>query len=470
MGFFPPQPAVAASTAIRIVIFERERMKYAVVLLIGLTTILPGQARPDAAAAQGGQPRRSAEGAQAGLVRADGRALADAGGPFNALGATLFWGAWGYKADRPRLERNLEALRAAGIDYVRVLGSVGGSSWEDRQTDPQWSDYDSIIAGMTDLAYDRYGLRVQWTIFGGAPFTPAGAVREALVDRFAAMARGREHKILAFEIANEAWHNGFRGADGLAELRRLGKRLSSKTTVLVSLSAPANGAACATYAGAGADAMTVHYQRGFGREGPFAPVVRPWTFLSEHAADCRDQLPSLILNNEPIGPESSVEQDDSPSRIGASYVMTFLAGNASYVFHAGPGIRGGGAADVSSKLRRHAHFDELPSFAAIAASLKAAKAYLPPGLANWTRHESATANAPIRILEGMYLASKGSDFVALVTDVQHPIVLRARENTSIDVRQISTGKLQKRLTLSSVKDSTLAVAEPVVLIGQRMPR
>ena len=56
--------------------------------------------------------------------------------------------------------------------------------------------------------------------------------------------------------------------------------------------------------------------------------------------------------------------------------MTFLAGNAAYVLHAGPGIRGGGAADVSSTLRRHAHFDELPSFKPIVAALAGAKQYL----------------------------------------------------------------------------------------------
>ena len=32
--------------------------------------------------------------ARSGQVRADGRAVADAAGPFNALGATLFWGGW----------------------------------------------------------------------------------------------------------------------------------------------------------------------------------------------------------------------------------------------------------------------------------------------------------------------------------------------------------------------------------------
>src|SRR5688500_13150054 len=205
-------------------------MKSTAVLLIGLIAVdTVGSIRlraPGAAArarAYGATARQSA-----GAVRAEGRAVADAAGPFNALGAILFWGTWAYKSDRARLERNLKVLSAAGVDYVRVLGSVGGTSWEDRETDPRWSDYDAIIAGMTDLAYDRYGLRVQWTLFGGAPFTPAGPAREALVDRFAQLSKGREHKIFAFEIANEARSNGFGGPEGVAELRRLGQRLNDQ--------------------------------------------------------------------------------------------------------------------------------------------------------------------------------------------------------------------------------------------------
>jgi len=99
-------------------------MRSLIIVLIGLSALEPASV----------QTRRAA--ARTGSIRVQGRAVADAAGPFNALGATLFWGAWAYKSDRPRLERNLESLSAAGIDYVRVLGSVGGASWKDRQADP----------------------------------------------------------------------------------------------------------------------------------------------------------------------------------------------------------------------------------------------------------------------------------------------------------------------------------------------
>lgn len=399
-----------------------------------------------------------------GAVRAQGRAVADQRGPFNALGATLFWAAWGYNSDRARLERNLATLSEAGFDYVRVLGSVGGPGWTDRTVDPRSDDYDAVVAGLTDLVYDRYGMRTQWTVFGGAPFTPAGAVRARLIDRFAKLAKGREHKIFAFEIANEARSTGFSGPEGIAELRRLGKRLNDQTSVLVALTAPSVSAACETYAGAGADVATFHYERSFGREGPLRPLRRPWSYPAAYDVKCRGELPQVVFNNEPIGPESSVRQDADPSRIAAGFVLTFLARNAAYVLHAGPGIRGGGAADRA--IGRHASFDELPSFNGIAAALAAAKQYLPAGLANWRRHEPNSATAPLYGPDRVYAASSEQRFVALVLGTGKTMTLRSRGKWSIDLRQAATGKTLRRLQVGANESLTLPAHDALILIGR----
>jgi hypothetical protein len=456
--------AARAGAPGRIVICERERMKKvagrfraaSVIILIGLFGV---ESTPLAQKARREPPR--------GPVRVDRRAVADADGPFNALGATLFWGAWGYKFDRARLERNLAVLSDAGVDYVRVLGSVGGASWEDRQTDPRWTDYEAIVTGLTDLAFDKYGMRVQWTLFGGAPFTPPGPAREALVDRFAKIARGREHKIFAFEIANESRSTGFAGSEGVEELRRLGARLKKQTPVLVALSAPVTGAECATYAGAGVDVATMHYERGFGVESPLRPLLGPWTYPAAYDRECRGQLPKVVFNNEPIGPESSVREDDDPARIAAAYVLTFLANNAAYVLHAGPGIRGGGAADLGRSPRRHANFDELPSFKAIVTALTAARKYLPAGLANWTRHEPRAPTAPIQGYDHAYAASSGQDFIVVITGVDKATTVRTRAASSIDVRGPSTGRILEHLELSAGETFTLKGAGPLVLVGRR---
>jgi hypothetical protein len=279
------------------------------------------------------------------------------------------------------------------------------------------------------------------------------------------MARGREHKIFAFEIANEGSSNGFPDAEGIAELRRLGGRLNRQTSVLVALSDPSSTTMCELYAGSGADVITLHYSRSFGAKGPLQPLLAPWSSKSADAG-CTGKMPSVIFNNEPIGPESSVQQDDNPARILAAYVMTFLAGKAAYVFHAGPGIRGGGKADVDGELRRHAHFDELPTFSRIAAGFTAAKEYLPAGLANWQRHGPDSAKAPITGFERLYSASSGSDFVVLAIGLDAPVKVVANVTGSLDIRNAETGRTVERVEITAGQRFALPAGEAFVLIGR----
>ena len=410
--------------------------------------------------------------ARHGIVKKNGHAVADDDGPFNALGASLFWGAWGYKFDRLKLEENLAALQSAGVDYVRVLGSVGPGGWTNRYTDVKWDDYSAVIAGFTDLAYDKYGIRTQWTIFGGSPDTPSGAKRQQVVDQFLAMSKGREHKLFAFEIANESWQNGFEGTKGQAELRALGKRLASGTNVLVALSAPNTGTVCSIYADSGVDAATMHYERKFGADDVsgfhFRPVRQPWGYPDEYDLNCKKKLPEVVFNNEPIGPESSVDTDDQPLDMALGYVVTFIARNAAYVFHAGPGIRGGGPEDLSRG--RHANYQDLPKWNQYVTALKAAKDYLPKGIANWSKQNAQWPGAPFIGFDKAvsrddivraYAATTDSQFIVAVLGIKRPVTVQPRWNSHIDVIDPANGKilahLDKKANESFVVDHTPAV-------------
>jgi hypothetical protein len=277
-----------------------------------------------------------------GVPHLEGRALVDDQGPFLGLGATMMWAAWGYKHDRARLEANLQYLADHGFNYIRALGTVGDPNgpdyWDDREIDPNWPDYPEVIAGLTDLAYDTYGLRMEWTLIGDGQFSvPTFESRQALVQTFLTMAAGREHKILHFEIANESWQNGFGGEQGLADLRALSQMMKDQSPNLVAASAPPS-ATCdeslAIYAGDVADIATMHFDRDIAKvDGAWRPVRQPW----EHQL-CAG-LP-VGSNNEPIGPGSSVAEDQDPQRLVAGAIATYVSGLPLHVYHTRAGIRG----------------------------------------------------------------------------------------------------------------------------------
>lgn len=370
-----------------------------------------------------------------GPVRLEGRALADAAGPWNALGATLFWALWGERHDPARLEANLAYLAAHRVDYVRILGMVGSESWADRAIDPAASDYWAMVDRLFDRL-DRHGLRAQVTIFADAQHVmPDATARRQFAAAWADHANRHREQIVAIEIANEYWQNGFGGPDGTEHLRALGTQVAAATAIPVALSSATGvpGDWCRLYAGAaGIDVATVHYDRNTGPpDGPWGPVRQPWRYPAGFDDACRGRLPAAVISNEPIGPQSSVAADDDPRRLALAYATTFISGGAAYVFHAGPGIRGGGAADAARG--RAANFFDLA--AASLNAIQSVAAILPPGLANWTREDAPGASAPWDgIDEAMargdllaaHAASSGEQFVAVLLDVVRPHAVVAR--------------------------------------------
>jgi len=373
---------------------------------------------------------------RSGTVHARERVFADDEGAFLALGTTLFWALWGYEHDRDRLGRNLAAASYAGVDYVRVLAIVGPDGWRDRTVDPRDAGWPRRIGALTDWAYGAYGLRVQWTIFGGVETTPTEADRRTAVDRLAAALAGREHKLFGVEIANEGWQNGFPGASGQRELKRLAARVRQRYPGLLATTAPRTadcGSQTAWYSDSPATFVTLHLPR----------EARQWDVIREASHDgrlsCRG-VPAAYASNEPIGPYSSVRDDGDPLRLAMSAALSWVSGMGAYVLHTGPGIRGGGAED--RREGRPANLWETDNWGAITAALACVRFTLPPDVPNWTRKRDSARDHPFetRAVAGRGPAIRhhpaavdGRRFVTLPLGIEHPVRLVAREPMRVRV-------------------------------------
>jgi hypothetical protein len=386
-----------------------------------------------------------------GPVRLNDHSLEDDHGRFNALGATMFWAAWGYRHDRPRLDAALAYLAANGFHYIRALGVVGDpdgpDSWDGREIDDAWPDYDAVIAGLTDLAWDQHGLRVEWTLIGdGDVSVPSDAERHALADRFLAMAETRREKIIMFEIANESYQNGFSGDDGVAKLRELTIYLRDRTDILVAASAPYSqdcGDVVDVYGGGIADLATIHFDRTNNDvEGNWRPMRMPWTY-----EDCTEPLP-VGSNNEPVGPGSSVTSVNDVPPLVAAPLVTWVSGLPLHVFHSRAGVRGEDGFAFSDMAGADAQGHLM--------------ALAPGDLASWSRHDCTDPEAPFRcfardggtwIADAMwpgladptggavrvYSASAGSEFFTVAIGIRDQLQLEARRGLAVEVIDPQTG-------------------------------
>lgn len=419
-----------------------------------------------------GEDAGAPDGERRGAIRIVDRAAVDDGGGFNALGTTMFWAVWGYNNDRARLEEHLRWLSARGFHYIRVLAEVGNDEpddyWSDRPSDPRWPDYDEVIAGLTDLAWNTYGLRIEWTIFGGTGFSPTEADRIALVDRVLAMTVGREAAIMMIEISNEGYHTGFEGSEGSAELRRLTEYVNDRTTIPVASTSwheDLNGF-CDLYRSSAADLATMHFDRNVStEEGQWGPVRQPWGYPLDFP--CADELPPAVSNNEPIGPYSSVATEFDPLRLVMSMAVTFVAGNAMYVYHTGPGITAGGHAGVERGIP--ANIWDVPDIEATVRGFQVMHDVLPAGVAGWERHNSAWAGYPFDANPDewvrAYAATSGNELVVLPIGMRNPVTMTARSAMTLRAIDPLNGETRMDYDLDAGESFVLPEAEALLLRG-----
>lgn len=377
-----------------------------------------------------------------GLVRASGRALRDDQGEFVALGYTHMWALWAYQNDRAKLERNLKFMKENGFDYIRALGVITkkritdpSQYWYNHQMYMEHPNYDADIAGLTDLVYDKYGMRVEWTIFGGfSDFTESD--KQVLIDKFIRMSKGREQKIIHFEIANELDHGpGF----GKESANKYLKYLQDRTDVLVAGSSPYGDDLCAElkkiHAGGAGDMYTWHFDRQSRLgDGYWRPTRQPW-----EAPYC-EGLPKIGSNNEPIGPNSSVAEDKDPMRLLMGALNTYVSGLPFYVYHTEAGVRG--------------NEEFINNYIPSTQSYKNMRSYLPMNLPNWTRENHHWAGHPFEVLGEIgyppehgsgavraYGAHAGVEFIVFPIGVRDYLDMKAKRKMMVQVYHPITGSL-----------------------------
>ncbi|MBM4784228.1 MAG: DUF4214 domain-containing protein [Archangiaceae bacterium] len=416
---------------------------------------------------------------RSGKVRLEGSSFADDQGKFNALGATYMSALWQYQNDRPRLERTLAELKANGVDYIRALGVVGDVNnpdyWDGREIDWKAPGYKEAVAGLTDLAYDTFGLRLEWTLIGdGQKNLPNERDRFGLVDTVLDVSRGREEKIMHFEIANEAWQNGFSGDAGAEQLKRLTKYMNDRTDVLVAASAP-DGSTPADvekiYAGGVADLATYHFDRDTTKtEGSWRPVRQPWEWQYLGGTN---GVPRVATNNEPIGPGASVASENDPLKLVSGAIVSHLSGLPGYVFHTRAGVRG------------DQEFASMPGLDAF----KAMKTYLPADLASWSHKNAHWADSPFKVyakddrgtlqadkmwpdLPGAtgavraYGAVNGDAFFVYPMGIKGSVTMEPRRDVEFDVIHPLTGAVVSHQQVRAGEQFTLSGSEAYVLKGR----
>lgn len=384
-----------------------------------------------------------------GLVRANGKGLVDDGGPFLTLACSFFWLLWGLKFDYPRTIRNLDWLKQRGVTAVRVLGSVDSANgWADRHIDPGWSDYADILDLMFRELRTR-GMRVIFCCFGDVTnATPTSMHRRAHVTRCVDAGLRSPGEVLYYTVSNEGI--GFIPKRDDPEIEQLAQLIRQRSPFLVNGVSDRETLTDTLHA-----AHTPRKITGDG--GMWEHTEQPYDL---HAT-------SLVASDqEPIGPESSVEEDDDALRNAAHALCCWVVGGSIYVCHPGAGIRGGGQADLDRG--RFANFYDQPTLDDMLAKMVRARDFLPRKIAEWrnVNHSDPSregrypfATGPLQPFDPRhwflktYANDNGQEFAGLFTGVHRDVPLQANRPTEVTVNDLQ----------GHVQTATLSPGQQVVV-------
>lgn len=396
-----------------------------------------------------------------GPVRIEEYSFVDGDGPFLGLGVSYFTALWRCKYDRPRLVQDLSFIAEQRFNYIRILSMVGYyPAWNGLEIAPAaflsktgkrveaWPDYWEQHRNLVDLAF-RYGLRTHITIFADAQLMPdKKARREHMRKLLDEVVRGREHKVILLEVANEAWQNGFPGEQGIADLREFAGYLNGRTEVPVAITSnhDVEDGFEKTYVRSDADLATWHFSRDRSVAEGWGPVIDCWGFATKPGYP-------PVISNEPIGPGASVASEKQPIRLVMAAAFGYIAKLPAYVFHSEAGVFG------------RTRFEDTIGINQFSVILR----LLPPDLANWQRNNGKGPEAPLRVLAAGQLdrywpevnlpsdgclmnagSGKGNRFVSVPIAIKPGgLELEARNPVSFSAHDPLTGEILKSASLKA---------------------
>lgn len=317
-----------------------------------------------------------------GVVRLEGRAFADDGGVYAALGLSEFPLLWLIRHEPDRAAQRAAWYRARGADYLRAFAEVGGPTWQDRTIDPDHPGWPADVHAALTLAR-QHGLRLAWTLFAGPAGAHTAGWYQDTTRRFCALVAPAVPTVQMVEIRNEG-----EGPDD-ATMRACAAivRVLLPGVPVALCGTPEDGLGT-LYHGSDATLATIHYARTYAERG-WRPVRQPWGYYELH------DVPVAHVNNEPIGIDSSGAAEADPVKLCGAALTSWVTGEAGYVLHHGAGIRAGGAADLA-KGRQADPWDE-PALEQALALIGGAREFLPADVVTWARHGHAWPSHPLDI-------------------------------------------------------------------------
>lgn len=293
------------------------------------------------------------------IRRYGARGAGDDRGPQNWVGVSRFYHGHAMIHDRDRVQRDLDADVAAGYDYVRVMYQVGSHDPSDYwagvvadHTDPRHRE---SVRWHLDRARER-GMRVLATIIGKGNGLDRQSARRPYVQEMGEILRDYRDVVICGQIMNEP---GIMGEVTLAELLELEGILRAAAPGLLTSTGEYMWAD-ASWDGTGrtwGEVGTPHFDRDQTRsEGRDRPWRQPWD---------SGLVGKPLIDDEPIGPWSSVASEERPLVLRSHRAVAFICGCYATCYHPDAGIRGFGDVTTSPGYAEAPH----------------AKRFLPPGIA-----------------------------------------------------------------------------------------